>query len=102
SERGRSAVLAHTGAVAGDIEVFDAALRQAGAIQVSSLDELIETALAFSSLGGRLKARGVAMLSLSGGEIALALDAGERASLDLPPIGSARDEITSLLPAYSQ
>ena len=45
SERGRQAVTAHTGAIAGSTEVGDAALRAAGAIQVFSLDELIETTL---------------------------------------------------------
>jgi acetyltransferase len=44
SERGREAVMAHTGAVAGSDEVCDAAFRAAGVIRVGSLDELIEMA----------------------------------------------------------
>jgi acyl-CoA synthetase (NDP forming) len=48
--KGRQAVAAHTGAVAGSVEASEAALRAAGVIQVFSLDELIETAVAFSAL----------------------------------------------------
>ena len=101
SSKGQQAVAAHTGAVAGSVEVCDAALRAAHAIQVFSLDELIETAVAFSALPPRLKARGAAMVSLSGGEIALALDAAEAAGLSLPPVSSAKETLTSLLPPFS-
>ena len=101
SEKGRQAVTAHTGAIAGSTEVCDAALRAAGAIQVFSLDELIETAVAFSSLPRPYKATGAAMVSLSGGEIALALDAAEQAGLLLPAVSTARETITSLLPPHS-
>jgi acetyl-CoA synthetase/acetyltransferase len=76
-------------------------LRQCGAIQVFSLDALIETALVFSTLARPLKATGAAMLSLSGGEIALAVDAGEQAGLNLPPVSTARQTLTDLLPAFS-
>jgi acetate---CoA ligase (ADP-forming) len=99
SAAGQQAVMAHTGAVAGEVAVCDAALREAGAIQVFSLDELIETTLAASILPATLKSHGVAMLSLSGGEIALALDAAEEARLRLPPISVSRDALTTALPA---
>jgi acetate---CoA ligase (ADP-forming) len=101
SARGREAVAAHTGAVAGSLEAGDAALLAAGAIQVFSLDELIETAVTFAALPHRLKAAGVAMVSLSGGEIALALDAAERADLFLPAVAEAKKPLTRLLPPQS-
>lgn len=99
--RGQSAVMAHTGAVAGDVATLDAALAEAGAIQVFSLDELIETALAFSAIKGPLRGRGAAMVSLSGGEIALALDAGEAAGLTLPAFDAAQAPLAELLPPFS-
>jgi acetate---CoA ligase (ADP-forming) len=102
SAKGQQAVTAHTGAVAGSVEVSDAALRAAGAVQVFSLDELIETAVAFAALPRRLKAPGAAMVSLSGGEIALALDAADASGLPLPPPGpAARATLTALLPPHS-
>lgn len=101
SSKGQQAVAAHTGAVAGSLEASDATLRAAGVIQVFSLDEMIETALAFSSLPRQVKAPGAAMLSLSGGQIALALDAAEEAGLVLPPISTAKEMLTNLLPPDS-
>ncbi len=101
SAKGQQAVTAHTGAVAGSLEASDAALRAAGAVQVFSLDELIETAVAFAALPRRLKAPGAAMVSLSGGEIALALDAADAAGLPLPPVSAARETLAALLPPHS-
>jgi acyl-CoA synthetase (NDP forming) len=101
SERGRVAVMAHTGAVAGSDEVCDAAFRAAGVIRVGSLDELIEMAALCSSLSGRPRARGVAVLSPSGGEIALALDIADAAGLELPPVGDGAARLKALLPDFA-
>jgi acyl-CoA synthetase (NDP forming) len=101
SERGRVAVMAHTGAVAGSDEVCDAAFRAAGVIRVGSLDELIEMAALCAGLAARPKARGVAVLSPSGGEIALALDIAEAAALELPPVGAGAPRIEALLPDFA-
>jgi acyl-CoA synthetase (NDP forming) len=101
SARGQQAVTAHTGAVAGSLEASDAALLAAAAVQVFSLDELIETAVAFSALPRSLEALGAAMVSLSGGEIALALDAADAADLPLPAVTTGKDTLTELLPPHS-
>ena len=101
SERGRVAVMAHTGAVAGSDEVCDAAFRAAGVIRVGSLDELIEMAALCSGLSARPRARGVAVLSPSGGEIALALDIADAAGLELPPVGAGTPALKALLPDFA-
>lgn len=101
SAKGQQAVAAHTGAVAGSLEASDAALRAAGAVQVFSLDELIETGLAFAALPRKLKANGAAMVSLSGGQIALALDAADETGLHLPQVSTAKATLTELLPPNS-
>ena len=101
SERGRAAVMAHTGAVAGSDEVCDAAFRAAGVMRVGSLDELIEMAALCAGLAGRPKARGVGVLSPSGGEIALALDIAEAAALELPPVVAGAQRIEKLLPDFA-
>jgi acyl-CoA synthetase (NDP forming) len=100
SERGRAAVLAHTGAVAGSVEACDAALLAAGAIQVHSLDELIETTILVAS-GSQPARRGVGVLSLSGGEIALALDAAEAVGLHLPAADPVEADLAALLPPFA-
>lgn len=101
STSSQKAVMAHTGAVAGSVEVSDAVLREAGAVQAFSLDELIETVLLFSSLANPPRTKSVAMVSLSGGEIALALDAAEEAGLQFPPLASSREKLAKLLPPHS-
>jgi len=101
SERGRAAVMAHTGAVAGSVEACDAALRDAGVIQVFTLDELIETAALVSQLKNKPTARKVAALSLSGGEIALAVDAAEENGVVFAPLGPAEPKLKALLPPFA-
>ncbi len=101
SERGRDAVMAHTGAVAGSDEVCDAAFRAAGVIRVGSLDELIEMAALCSGISTRPTKRGVAVLSPSGGEIALALDIADAAGLELPPVGDSAPRLKALLPDFA-
>jgi acyl-CoA synthetase (NDP forming) len=101
SEKGRSAVMAHTGAVAGSVEACDAALAASGAIQVFTLDELIETAALVSQIRTRPTARAIGALSLSGGEIALALDAAEENGVVFAPLGVAEAKIKPLMPEFS-
>jgi acetate---CoA ligase (ADP-forming) len=101
SERGRSAVMAHTGAVAGSVEACDAAFSASGVLQVFSLDELLETAALVSQLRSKPRARNIAALSLSGGEIALALDAAEESGVAFAPLGEAEAKIKPLLPEFA-
>lgn len=101
SERGRRAVMAHTGALAGSDEACDAALRAAGAIRVTTLDELIEMAVLVTGVQRRPLVPGVALLSPSGGEIALALDVADGAGLELPPLDAAKPALAALLPDFA-
>jgi acetate---CoA ligase (ADP-forming) len=101
SQSGKMAVMAHTGAVAGSDQACDAALTGAGAIQVHSLDDLIETALLASTIN--LQPRGIQLggLSLSGGEIALVLDAAEELGVGFAPLGEAKDTVGQLMPPFA-
>jgi acyl-CoA synthetase (NDP forming) len=101
SQSGKAAVMAHTGAVAGSEEACDAALRSAGAIQVHSIDDLIETTLLASKMTLRPTTRNLGGLSISGGEIALALDASEDLGLAFAPLGSASPTVKQLLPSFA-
>ena len=66
----RRAVAAHTGSLAGTDAVHDAVLREHGVVRLESLDELLEAAELF--LKAPLpRGRGVALLTLSGGQIGL-------------------------------
>lgn len=82
SERGRAAAASHTGAIASDDRVFDAVCRKYGIVRCASLDDLIETCLAFSP--GRVpQGRRVAMVGYSGGAKGLFLDYAADAGIEL-------------------
>src|ERR1700757_2535493 len=84
SEGGRAAAMAHTGALAGSIETFDAISTREGVIRVRGLDELIETTECFVHAappnGNRLAA-----VTLSGGKRGLMIDAFYSAGLHFAP-----------------
>ncbi|MGE3932295.1 MAG: acetate--CoA ligase family protein [Rhodospirillaceae bacterium] len=88
SEGGRASTQSHTGALAGDDAVFDAMCRQAGVIRCKSLDDMIDTCLAFQA--GRLPAGGrVAMAGYSGGMKGLFLDHGAEEGLEIAKLEPA-------------
>ena len=101
SEKGRAAVMAHTGAVAGSVEACDAALAASGAIQVQTLDELLETAALASQIACRPTGTSISAVSLSGGEIALVLDAAEDSAISFAPLRDAEAQIKPLLPDFA-
>ena len=85
SERGKAATASHTGAIAGDDQVFDAVCRKYGIVRCPSLDDLIETALAFSQ--GRLpKGNRIAMACYSGGAKGLVLDYASDEGAEMAPL----------------
>jgi len=97
---GRRAVRSHSGALAGDIELFRAACRQAEAIEAETSDELLDLAAAFSALplprGNR-----AAVLTLGGGWGVVAADACDREGLGLAELPSSLiEELDSLLPRF--
>ncbi len=85
SDGGRAAAMAHTGALAGSIETFDAISTREGVIRVRGLDELIETTECFVHAdlpkGDRLAA-----VTLSGGKRGLLIDAFYSAGLNFAPL----------------
>ncbi len=85
SEGGRAAAMAHTGALAGSIETFDAISTREGVIRVRGLDELIETTECFVHADPPKAAR-LAAVTLSGGKRGLLLDAFFSAGLNFAPL----------------
>ena len=100
SERGRSAALAHTGAIAGSGGALSGLLRSVGAVQVDDLDEFRESLLLFSS-GPRPASDGLAMVSISGGGTGLMADLAERVGLTLPELSDhVRAGVQAVLPDF--
>src|SRR5437016_1195295 len=97
SEGGRAAAMAHTGALAGSIETFDAISTREGVIRVRGLDELIETTECFVHADPP-KGDRIAAVSLSGGKRGLLIDAFHAAGLNFAPLSnSASDKLAKML-----
>ena len=97
SEGGRAAAMAHTGALAGSIETFDAIATREGVIRVRGLDELIETTECFVHADPPKNNR-LAAVSLSGGKRGLLIDAFYSAGMNFAPLSkNASAQLTQML-----
>ncbi|OGD12020.1 MAG: hypothetical protein A2W20_02265 [Candidatus Aminicenantes bacterium RBG_16_66_30] len=95
---GRAAAASHTAALASQQAVWRAAVRQAGALEVGSLNDLIDMLVAFRNAG---PARGprVAVLGGAGGETVETADLCNEAGLDVAPIPQGmREQLRERLP----
>ncbi len=84
SASGRRATLSHTGSMAGTDAVYDAALRQCGAIRVDGIEEMFDLCRAFTSLPP-VRGKRLAIVTNSGGPAVLAADRAEACGLEVPP-----------------
>lgn len=97
SEGGRAAAMAHTGALAGSIETFDAISTREGVVRVRGLDELIETTECFVHADPP-KSNRLAAVSLSGGKRGLLIDAFYSSGLNFAPLSAnATDKLAKML-----
>ncbi|MFB0561178.1 MAG: acetate--CoA ligase family protein [Candidatus Lokiarchaeia archaeon] len=82
TEAGARAVKSHTGSLAGDDRIFDAVLKQTGAIRVDSVEELLDLAkvLANQPLP---KSEGIAIITNSGSLAAMTSDELEKQGIKL-------------------
>ncbi len=85
TQKGERAASSHTGAMASDSRVFNAACRQAGIIQVSQPMELLDLSAVFSSLP-LPKGNRVAIMTLGGGWGVIATDLCAENGLDVPEL----------------
>ena len=88
SAHGKKAASSHTGSLAGDYEVYQAALKQAGAIPVFSLREAFNVAELLVSEGYPKGNRAV-VVTTAGGFGVLSADYSERFGVSLPPLSPA-------------
>jgi acyl-CoA synthetase (NDP forming) len=80
---GRETALAHTGSVAGDDAVIDAALRQLNVIRVTSLEALLSTA-ALLGYNRRPAGRRMGVLTASGGACDIIADTASAEGIEIP------------------
>ncbi|MGO8960350.1 MAG: acetate--CoA ligase family protein [Streptosporangiaceae bacterium] len=101
SQVGQQAALAHTGAVAGDDAVVDAALRQLNVIRVTSIEELLSTA-AFLGYQRRPTGRRMGVLTASGGACDIIADRASAEGIEIPPFApETAQAIAAHLPSFA-
>ena len=88
SEEGRTAALAHTGSLAGQVAAFDAVAGEAGVVRAGTLDDAIEMTELLAHTGAPAGRR-LGAVTLSGALRGLLLDAAERHGLAFPPLAPA-------------
>jgi acyl-CoA synthetase (NDP forming) len=93
---GQRTALAHTGAVAGNETVIDAALRQVGVVRVRGLEELLFTA-GLLAHGPKLKGNRMGVVTSSGGACDIIADRASDEGIELPAFSP---EVSSALAEY--
>ncbi|MGA3086519.1 MAG: CoA-binding protein [Thermodesulfobacteriota bacterium] len=83
SESGAEAAASHTAALAGSNKVWEGLLKQAGVIQVHSIEEMIDVAVAFLYMPPP-KGRNTVIVGIGGGASVIAADEFSQAGLTLP------------------
>jgi acyl-CoA synthetase (NDP forming) len=98
---GSRASLSHTGSMARENDViFDGLLRQAGALRAQNLEEFFDLAKAFGCLG-LPKGDRLAIITMSGGEGVMGIDACEALGLKPARLGEkTRDKLAPLQPPW--
>jgi acetate---CoA ligase (ADP-forming) len=101
TESGRRAALSHTGALAGEGRIVDAAFRQCGIIRAAESEDAWDAAIALASLPP-LTARSVAVISDGGGHATIVCDTADRCGLAVPTLApGTQRRLGEILPARS-
>ncbi len=99
--KGAAASAAHTGSLAASHAAASDFFRQAGIEVLDDLDELIEACALFDAVRKAPAGEGLAVINISGGEVALTCDLGHELGLNLPPLGQATAQaLTEILPSF--
>jgi acyl-CoA synthetase (NDP forming) len=97
SAEGRAAAMAHTGALAGAMEAFDAVAGAAGVIRARNMDEVVEL-VEYFVYAGLPKGAGLGAVTFSGGLRGLLLDAASNNGLKFAELApQTRDKLSKIL-----
>ena len=100
TEAGIKAAASHTANMTGRYDLYRAALRQAGLIEVDDVEPIVDIAKLFAQ--GRLpRGNAVGVLSISGGSGIVYADAAVRGGLELPPFSEETfAALRKIVPAF--
>jgi acyl-CoA synthetase (NDP forming) len=100
SAAGALAAASHTGALATEDRVIDAAINSTSAVRVDDVEELIDAGLIFAA-GAKPLGKRIAIITTSGGSGILATDAIEKSGQEMASFSKATlDELASIVPSY--
>jgi len=95
---GDQASHSHTGSIAGKGEVYSGAFKQGGVLEVTGVEELLDTAKALARFPG-LEGDGIAILSSQAGPGIAAADRCQKSNLSIIPFTEqTQDRINEILP----
>ena len=101
NELSRRTAMSHTGTLTGTAAAYAAAFERAGIIPVEDFESVVETTR-FFSVSGRPSARGVGVMSGSGGAVVMAADKAEHAGVPLPPLAAETyDKLKEKIPDFA-
>lgn len=101
TNKGREAVLSHTGALAGPAEIYSAAFKQAGIIEARTTEELFDFSKALANQPPLADSK-IAIITDGGGFGVVAADAAVAAGLELPPLSpETAKALKSFLPPHA-
>lgn len=99
---GAAASAAHTGSLASSHAAASEFFAQAGIVVVEDLDELIETCVLFDTVRKPPAGDGLAVINISGGEVALTCDLGQELGLRFPALhATTAQALTDALPDFA-
>ena len=99
SPEGAKAAMSHTGALMGSDEIYDALLKQSGAIRVDTMEELFDYATAFSKQP--LPTKGdLVIVSNAGGPAIISTDACSKLGVKMATIEDIRPKINAVIPPW--
>jgi 4-hydroxybutyryl-CoA synthetase (ADP-forming) len=99
SPEGAKAAMSHTGALMGSDEIYDALLKQSGAIRVDTMEELFDYATAFSKQP-LPTAGGLVIVSNAGGPAIISTDVCSKLGIRMAKIESIRPKIDEVIPPW--
>ena len=99
SPEGAKAAMSHTGALMGSDEIYDALLKQSGAIRVDTMEELFDYATAFSKQP--LPVEGdLVIVSNAGGPAIISTDSCSKLGIKMAKIEEIRSKIDAVIPPW--
>lgn len=99
SPEGAKAAMSHTGALMGSDEIYDALIKQSGAIRVDTMEELFDYATAFSKQPLPTKGE-LVIVSNAGGPAIISTDACSKNKIKMANIESIKPQIAQVIPPW--